>query len=116
MTHQFQNIQDHHAGDALDIICTVEDESGNTIDISSANEIQWVLKNDETDPDTEAVLDKTLTGGDIAITDGPNGEFTVTINTDETTGNTGTLHHRARLTDADGDRSTIFTGTFEIIV
>lgn len=115
MTHQFQNVEGYHAGDAVDIVCTVEDENGDIIDITNATEIEWLLKNDETDSDSEAILTKTMTDtGGIEITDGAAGEFTVHIDTDETTGNTGTFHHRARLTDADGDRSTIFTGTFEI--
>lgn len=117
MTHQFQNIEGYHAGDAVDIVCTVQDENGDIIDITNATEIEWYLKNDETDADVDAILTKKLTNtGEIEITNGTGGEFTIYIDTDDTTGESGTYHHRARLTDADGDRSTIFTGTFDIEV
>lgn len=114
MPHNEQNIGDYHAGDALDIVCTVEDDSGATIDISNANDIRWLLKENSTDTDTDALLDKNLAGGGVEITDAINGEFTVHIATDDTSGMVGQKHHRARLTDSDGDRSTVFHGTFTI--
>ncbi len=114
MPHNEQNIDQYHAGDALDIVCTVENDNGTTIDITNANDIRWLLKESSTDIDTDALLDKNLSGGGIEITDGVAGEFVVHIETDDTSGMTGQKHHRARLTDSNGDRSTVFHGTFTI--
>lgn len=116
MPHQIQNIGDYHAGDALLITVDVEDDNGNAVDISNANSIEWYLKNDETDADGEAVLSKTLAGGGISITDGAGGQFEIKIDTGETDGEAGTYHHRSRLEDSNGDRSTLFHGDFTISV
>lgn len=114
MPHNTQDIGEYHAGDALDIVCTVEDDSGATIDITNANEIRWLLKDNASDLDSDALLDLSLTGGGVTITDGANGEFTVHIATGDTDSMSGQKHHRARLEDSDGDRSTVFTGSFTI--
>lgn len=115
MTHNEQHVAGYHAGDALELVVTVEDEQGNAIDISTVNEITWLLKDEKRDPDNKAILQKTLTGGGITYdSDGTNGIFVVQIDTGDTTAEAGNKHHRARLTDSGGNRSTLFTGDFTI--
>lgn len=117
MTHETQDISGYHAGDAREIEVTVEDDAGNNVDITGAQEIEYYIKEDEGDPDGEALLEKSLSNTDeIEITDGANGMFTVYIDTGDTDGMTGSKHHRARLTDGDGNRSTLFTGNITIEV
>lgn len=118
MPHNVEDIGDYHAGDALDIVCTAKDDAGNVIDITNANEIRWLLKDNETDDDSVARLDKrlTATATEITITDGANGEFEIYVDTGDTDGMSGDKHHRCRLEDSTGDRSTVFHGTFSISV
>lgn len=115
MPHNEQHVEEYHRGDALDIIVTVVDDAGEQVDITDAQEIDWLLLDDASTPETDAVVTKTLSGGGIDITDGLVGEFTVHVDTGDTDGVTaGTFHHRARVTDADGDRTTVLTGDFKI--
>lgn len=115
MPHQVQDISTYHAGDALEIETTVRDDASNIVDISGATEIEWLLKENETDTDANALLTKTQTGGGITFTtDGTDGKFTVKIDTGDTDGMSGAKHHRARVTDGQGDRATVFHGTFTI--
>lgn len=62
-----------YAGEDKDIVVT--DDSG--VDISAATEITWVMS--ESELSELPTLSKTLTGGGIAITNGPAGEFTITL-------------------------------------
>lgn len=121
MPHNHQNIADYHAGDALDIITTFEVDDPETdaaTVLENATDIEWYLQENEDDDVSAALLTKTLTDGIRRPIDDPNlapTEFAIHLSTDDTSGHGGkTLHHRARLTDADGDRSTVFTGTVTI--
>ena len=122
MSHNHQNISDYHEGDALDIVVTV-DVDDESIDpatlIEEAIEIIWLMKNDEEDDDSAAILDKTLEDGIERPADLPElldpDQFLVHLDTGDTDGHGGTsVHHRARITDADGRRATVFTGTIVI--
>lgn len=115
MPHQTVSVGEYHAGDTLVITATVRDETGTALDIANASEIEWYLKSKASDLDSEALLSKTLTGGGITYTtDGTDGKFDIDIETGDTSDLLGTKHHRARVIDGDGDRSTIFTGDFTI--
>lgn len=114
MTHNDRDVTGHHAGDAHTIVITVTDDSGNTVDITNANGIEWYLKEHSSHNDSDALITKTLSGTGITITDGANGEFEVTIDTGETDGMRGQKYHVSRIADSTGDVSTLFTGTFTI--
>lgn len=113
MPHQIQDVADHHQGDALDMYVSVEKSNGAAKDISGGS-AEWLLKDNASDADTNALLTKTTSGGGISITDGVVGELTVHIETGDTGSLIGQKHHRLRVTDSDGDRVTVFTGTFTI--
>ena len=121
MSHNHQNITDYHAGDALDVIVTVTvDDEG--IDpatlIDEATDIVWLMQTNEDDPDEEAILEKTLADGIETPGEGNDinpDQFLVHLGTGDTDGLGGTtVHHRARITDADGRRATVLTGTINI--
>ena len=121
MSHNNQNVSDYHAGDALDLIVTVEvaDEGTSPATlIDQATDIEWYLQETLSDPINQAMLTKTLVDGIETpgeANDLQTGQFMVQIETDDTDGLGGqTVHHRARITDADGRRSTLFTGSFTI--
>lgn len=113
MPHQIQDVADHHQGDALDINVSVENPDGTSKDLTSAT-AEWLLFENESDLDADALLTKTTGGGGISITDAANGKLTVSIDTNDTSSLVGQKHHRLRVTDSDGDRVTVFTGTFTI--
>jgi hypothetical protein len=113
MPHQEQNVSDHHQGDALDITVTVEDDSGTATDISGAS-AEYLLLENASDPDADALLTKDTAGGGIAITDAANGELVIHIETGDTSSFVGQKHHRLRVTDSSSDRVTVFTGSFTI--
>lgn len=115
MTHNNKDIPNLHAGDALDITCTIEDSDGNTVDLSGA-QAEYLLKEDSADADSDALLTKTISGGGITIVDSDAGELLIEIDTNDTGGMVGQKHHRLRVTDSDGDRATVFTGTVTIII
>lgn len=126
MTHNEQNVDVHHEGDAHDLNVTVTESDGTPVDLTGAS-VEWLLKENVRDDDSAAVITKSgdegTTPSDITFTDVSNGNLTIHINTDETTGlvdwtsvtsNTQSFHHRIRVTDAAGNRFTGFTGEFVI--
>lgn len=115
MTKRNQDIDDYHAGDTLEIVVTVTDDDGNIIDITGAD-VEWYLLQYETSPDEDHLLKKTTTDGGITVTSAQDGEFTVTVDAGDTDGMSGEYHHRARMTDSTGNRSTVMTGTITIRV
>lgn len=115
MPHQTQDVTDYHAGDARDLPVTVEHPDGTAKDISNGT-AEWLLKDAASDTDANALLTKTTTDGGITITDAANGKLEVSIETGDTTGMSGTKHHRLRVTDSDGDRVTVFHGDFVISI
>lgn len=115
MPHQTQDIADHHQGDALDITVTVEKSDGTAKDISNANAIEYYIKDQLADSDANALLTKTLSGGGVTITDATNGKLEISIETGDTSGiAVGSKSHLLRVEDSDGDRVTVFTGSFTV--
>lgn len=127
MTHNEQNVTEHHEGDAAEIHVTVEDGDGNIMDLTGSD-VEWLLLEDDTDEDANALLTKDGTEGGttngVEFTDATNGAVKVIINTDETEGivdwtnypgGSKMFRHRIRVTDTNGNRITGFTGDFEIV-
>lgn len=113
MPHKVQDVSDLHEGDALDMSVTVEKSDGTKKDISNGS-AEWLLLASASDDDANALLTKTKSGGGITFTDAANGKLEISIETNDTDGHVGTQHHRLRVTDSDGDRVTVFTGSFTI--
>jgi hypothetical protein len=112
MTHNDQPVTGYHSGDTLFLNVTAEDEDGNVVDIRNTT-IKWALA-ERVDP-TTIVLEKDNAGtGGVAITDGVNGEFEITIDPVDTEDLEGRYQHEAEITDTQGDVTTVFTGRFQI--
>jgi hypothetical protein len=110
MSHNVQNFE-IHAGDSRDIVVTVTDSQGAAVDLTGAA-VAWQLARSA--GSAAAVVSKSL-GAGIAITDGPNGVFTVTLDPADTESLTGLYYHEAEVTDAAGNRSTVLTGVATVI-
>lgn len=110
MSHSTQNFE-IHAGDSRDIVVTVTDSQGGAVDLTGAA-IAWQLAR-SADAASPAVFKSLGTG--ISITDGPNGVFTVTLDSADTEGLTGLYYHEAEVTDTAGNRSTVLSGVATII-
>lgn len=115
MTHNEKNIANYHAGDSLKITVDVEETNGDPVDLTGAS-ATYLIKENMSDPDTDALVELTTSSGDISIVDATAGRLEVHIPTGETSGMTGQKHHRVRITDDSGNRSTVLTGTITIIV
>ena len=99
-----------YAGDTANLSVTVYDtDNGGYKNIANST-IAWVLF----DPDGSGVL-LTKTTGDITITDGLNGRFTVPLSPADTVNIApGVYRHEAEITDSSGTVSTVLTGDFVI--
>lgn len=77
--------------------------------------LSWLLKKRPTDADAAAIISKSTVSG-IAITDGPNGLCTVTIQDDDTDGTVraGTYWHELKRTDA-GFETPLCENAFELL-
>lgn len=127
MTHNEQNVEQHHEGDAAELHITVEDETGNAMDLTGS-QVEWLLMENEADADADALLTKDGTEGGttngVEFTDPVNGQVKVIIDTGDTESlvtwsnypsNSREYHHRVRVTDTNSNRITGFTGTFEVL-
>lgn len=128
MTHNKQNVLVHHAGDTHDLLITVQDSDGNIVDLTGAT-VEWYLKEDSHDMDTDAHLSKTGTEGaaptGMTFNDPVNGEVTIHIQKGETSdivdwpsysSDEKNLYHVLRVEDSSGNMSTGFTGSFTLHV
>lgn len=95
-----------HAGDSRVLRVTITDD-GTGFDITGAT-ITWVLKRG---PSAAAVLTKS-TGGGVAIIDGPNRVFDVTLDEADTEDLAGLYYHEADVEESSGDHSTVVRGDF----
>jgi Ethanolamine utilization protein EutJ (predicted chaperonin) len=99
-----------YAGDSRNLIVTVTDPNNNVINITGAT-IKWVLVNGD---QVVRYKDNQSAGG-ITITNATNGQFQVSITSNDTTSlPPGTYQHEARMIDSSGNSSLLFTGNVTI--
>jgi hypothetical protein len=110
MTHKVQNFE-IHAGDSRDIVVTVVDSQGGVVDLTGAT-IAWHLA--QSARAAAPAVAKSL-GAGIAITDGANGVFTISLDPADTAALSGLYYHEAEVTDAAGHRSTVLTGVATVV-
>ena len=111
MTALKQNFTSYAGDDALPIF-TVRDASGNTIDISTSSQIEWIVSRDAGGP---AVLTKLLTlGGIVFVGGGTTGQFSPVIREADTEPLTGFYFHRAIITDQGGLVTTVTLGRWQV--
>ena len=133
MAHATFNIDNHHEGNAFKLPVEVYDEATDErLDLTNT-EADYYIKETRSDPDEEALVHKTGEEGvseDEIEFDASDGELTIYIDTDETAGHIDweqnqrddkrspesyDLWHRLDITDANGNRVTVFTGHIELI-
>lgn len=97
-------------GDDRIIELTVRDRQGDLVDISDVQDIEYSAWDSEGDAGGVPVVNYTLSGGDISI-HGNMSTFSFKFNkTDSDLFADNFSFHRCRITYADGDIETIFTG------
>lgn len=97
------------AGDSKTLVISVKDAEGVAVNITDAT-VKWRAARSF---GKTAVISK-LTDSGIQITDGPNGQFTVTLDPTDTDELKGTYYHEAEVTFSDGTISTVLSGTMKI--
>ena len=127
MAHESINPADHsryYEADALHIPFEIYDKNGDArIDLTGST-IEFYLKEDRTDSDVDAVVNKSSeNSGEAEITDAANGEATVYISTDDTDGvltqNDLRLEEDEffwvlRVVDQEGNRVTTIEGSWDV--
>jgi hypothetical protein len=97
------------AGDTKTLVVTVKDASGNTVNISGAS-ITWKASRSLR---KASVLSKSVNSG-ITITDGPRGQFSVSLLPADTDDLRGSYYHEAQVTASDGTISTVLRGSMKV--
>lgn len=97
------------AGDSKTLVVTVKDAEGVDVSITGAT-IKWHAARSF---GKTASITKTTSSG-IAITDGANGVFTVTLAGSVTESLVGNFYHEAEVTFSDGTVATVLFGTMKI--
>jgi len=125
MSHREEDIKNHHAGDSRLIKLQVrypaeaeEEEFGDPVDVRSAD-IRYYFS--EQSKGSDCIFKKTNEDG-IEIVDGVNGLVKIKWKPEDTEGlvdgeesNSKEYFHECEFTDSNGDVSTVFTGTVEVI-
>lgn len=129
MPHQDVDIDEYHQGDSLDIGLTIfEERAGGSRQNLKGASIEWLVKADPKDPDSEALLTKQTSDNSIEITDERNGEAVIHVEQGDTDGflddtddegrpivhDEKSFHHRARVTDSNGNTVTVVHGEWTI--
>lgn len=110
MTKTEQDIKNHNAGDALDIVDEItEEETGNLLDVSGYS-AQFTLAEYRGGP---VVLQYDDTDGRFTFTDAPNGKVTCSLDASDTEDLEGDYYYEIELEDAKPH--TVTTGSIEIV-
>lgn len=99
-------------GETRNLNVTVRKPDSSKMSISGAT-ADWYLLRSEDDSDDSALIHKTYESG--ALTDPANGVFTVSLAPIDTKSmKVGQYAHRGAVTDANGNRCVLFTGTISL--
>ena len=94
-------------GDNQNLNVTVLDAAGAVVDITGASAIDWKMSVDEF---TAPTISKSL-GSGIAVTNGPAGIFTVTLDPADTNGKTPGIYYQASRITLSANLSHVAIGT-----
>lgn len=97
------------AGDYKTLVITIKDAEGTAVNISGAT-IKWQCGRSFGKAST---LSKSTSSG-IQITDGANGQYTVTLDASDTDSMSGTYYHESEMT-LSGIKTTVLVGTMKVI-
>lgn len=99
-------------GDDVAPVFTVRDSSGNAIDISTVNEIEWYCQQNQ--ESGVALSLKKSTGGIVFVGGGTTGQFQVNIPRASTATLDGWYQHLSRITDGLGKVTTVEVGRMQV--
>lgn len=115
-THTTQHFE-VHKGDSKLLTITVTDSDGNVVNITDAEEIKFRVAGDQLDATMD--ISKNMTddsAGDVQVSDGPAGEFTVQLNPVDTASlSHGMYHWESEVEDSSNNISTVTTGYLSLI-
>lgn len=101
-----------YQGDDVSPIFTVTDASGTAVDISTVSQISWTCQRNLSE---SVALIKTKTGGGISfVTNGVDGKFQVLLTAADTTALEGYYLHRATVTDAASQTTSVTVGRMQV--
>jgi len=104
-----------HAGDDYPYAFTVHKPAGTVLSLAGAT-IWLTIKEDATDPDSEALLQYCSTDStEIEITDGPNGEFTIHFKAADTADLAGGWLYDIKAKLSTGKMQRLARGTIEFL-
>lgn len=98
-------------GDDIVFTMTVRDRNGSAVDITGFSAIEYRLARFSSSD--EALISKSL-GSGVAISDGPSGQATVTLDPADTQNLVGDYYHNAIATDSAGKDQTVFVGVLTV--
>ena len=113
MAHQVQNFE-IHAGDDLTLQVSVTDDAGQPVNLTGA-QVAWQASRGRADRFSSTAVLAKASGTGITVTDAAGGVFEVDLAAADTAGLRGAFYHEAKVTDAAGDKSTVFTGTMTVL-
>jgi len=105
-----------HSGDDKELVITINDSSGNAIDLSGLVSAKWSCSKKKSDGSFSStpVVSKSLVSG-ISVTDAANGELTVTLAQADTKDLSGSFYQELELVDSANKKQTVMTGTLTIL-
>lgn len=109
-----QNFTTYQGDNVIPIFTVYGSDLSTIVDLSTVTQIEWFCMRLVT-PTATALLTKTKTAGQITfVTDGTDGKFQVSITATDTTALDGLYVHYARITDANGNVTTIEVGRMRV--
>src|SRR5215831_2818275 len=103
-----------YVGDTVIPIFTVQNSLGQAVDISTASQIQWNCRLNNTESPA-IIITKLKSAGQVTfVTNGVDGKFQVTIQPADTSQLSGFYIHEAILTDAVGNVTTVTVGRMQV--
>lgn len=112
MSHEIERNDHYVGGESVVWGFTIEDD-GSTKDISSAS-VEWYLLESRGQPNEDALLDHTDSGITAQITDGPNGEAEVKIESGVTDSYSGSRKWQRFILEDSSGNVQIWRGPFPI--
>jgi len=101
-----------YQGDAVSPIFTVQDGSGNSIDISTADDIVWYCQRNETDG--PVLTKRKSTNGIVFYTNGTDGKFQVNLTATDTASLSDWYQHLATIFDGNNNPTTVTVGRMQV--
>ncbi len=104
-----KKLNDFYRGDTKEVKVTITKADGSPFDLTGAT-ITFTMKKDDTDPDAEAVIQKTA-----VISTPASGEALLTLTATDTNQDTGEYFYDFQLVDSSGKVTTLLKETISVL-